>query len=390
MSVHPTSAEQAPALSGFRRITVKIGSALLVEDGSVRADWLDGLVSDLAVLTASGTEVVVVSSGAIALGRARLGLGDRPLRLEESQAAAAAGQIALARTWEATLSAHGMKAAQVLLTLGDTEQRRRYLNARSTIATLLRLGAVPIINENDTVATTEIRYGDNDRLAARVAAMASCDGLVLLSDIDGLYTAPPATHTEAHHIPRVDAITAEIEAMAGDAGSALSRGGMRTKLEAAKIALGAGCTMLIASGRISNPLSALSSGARSTWFPASASPRAAWRSWIAGQVAPQGALVIDLGAVEALARGKSLLPAGVRAVEGAFKRGDAVTIRSLDGAEIGRGLVAYDAPEARAIAGLRTEDIAERLGYEGRAAMIHRDEMALLGPSAVYAREGER
>ncbi|MEM7567593.1 MAG: glutamate 5-kinase, partial [Pseudomonadota bacterium] len=232
----------------------------------------------------------------------------------------------------------------------------------------------------DTVATTEIRYGDNDRLAARVAAMASCDALVLLSDIDGLYSAPPASDPDARHLSVVENVTAEIEAMAGDAGSALSRGGMRTKIEAAKIALGAGCAMVIASGRVERPLQALRSGARSTWFPATASPRAAWRSWIAGQVAPQGAIVIDAGAVAALKRGKSLLPAGVRHIEGGFKRGDAVTIRAEDGAEIGRGLVAYDAPEARAILGLRTEDIAERLGYEGRAAMIHRDDMALLGP----------
>ncbi len=369
-----------PSLSTFRRITVKIGSALLVEDGAVRSDWLDGLVADLANLREAGAEIVIVSSGAIALGRARLGLGGGLLKLEESQAAAAAGQIALAQTWAETFSAHGITAAQVLLTLGDTEQRRRYLNARSTVGTLIRLGAVPIINENDTVATTEIRYGDNDRLAARVAAMASCDALVLLSDIDGLYTAPPATNPDAAHIPVVAGITAEIEAMAGDAGSALSRGGMRTKIEAAKIALGAGCSMVIASGRVDRPLRALGEGARSTWFPANASPRAAWRSWIAGQVAPQGALVVDAGAIAALGRGKSLLPAGVRAIAGTFKRGDAVTIRADDGAEIGRGLVAYDAPEARAIVGLRTEDIAARLGYEGRAAMIHRDDMALLGP----------
>ncbi len=369
-----------PSLSTFRRITVKIGSALLVEDGAVRGDWLDGLVADLANLRVAGAEIVIVSSGAIALGRARLGLGNGFLKLEESQAAAAAGQIVLAQTWAETFSAHGITAAQVLLTLGDTEERRRYLNARSTVGTLLRLGAVPIINENDTVATTEIRYGDNDRLAARVAAMASCDALVLLSDIDGLYTAPPATNADAAHIPVVAGITAEIEAMAGDAGSALSRGGMRTKIEAAKIALGAGCSMVIASGRVDRPLKALGEGARSTWFPAGASPRAAWRSWIAGQVAPQGALVVDAGAIAALGRGKSLLPAGVRAIAGTFKRGDAVTIRAEDGAEIGRGLVAYDAPEARAIVGLRTEDIAARLGYEGRAAMIHRDDMALLGP----------
>lgn len=371
-----------PRLAQFRRLTVKIGSALLVEGGRPRAEWLDGVAADLADLAAGGTQVLVVSSGSIALGRSRLGMGQGALKLEEAQAAAASGQIALARLWDEMLARHGLNAAQVLLTIADTETRRNYLNARSTVAALLRCGAVPVVNENDTVATNEIRYGDNDRLAARVAAMASCDGLVILSDIDGLYTAPPALDPEARHLPLVPEITAEIEAMAGEAASSLSRGGMRTKIEAAKIALGAGCSMAIASGKVDRPLSAIREGGRCTWFPAARDPRTAFAAWVAGQVAPAGAVVVDAGAEAALHRGKSLLPAGVTRVEGAFRRGDAVVIRSSGGAEIGRGLVAYDADEARAVCGLRTQDIPARLGYEGRAVMIHRDEMALLGPAA--------
>jgi glutamate 5-kinase len=319
----------------------------------------------------------VVSSGAIALGRSVLGLGSRVLKLEESQAAAAAGQIRLARAWDEALSAHGIRTGQILLTLGDTEERRRYLNARATIGTLLKLGAVPIINENDTVATNEIRYGDNDRLAARVATMMGGDLLVLLSDIDGLYTAPPATDPKARHIPFVAAITAEIEAMAGGAASILSRGGMRTKIDAGKIATAAGTAMMIVNGKVDGPLSALKSGARFTVFAASAKPERAYKTWIAGHLEPAGRLMLDDGAVTALLAGKSLLPAGVRKVEGRFERGDTVAILSPDGVEIARGLAAYDSGDAEKIAGKRTGDIPALIGYDARSAMVHRDDLVL-------------
>jgi glutamate 5-kinase len=299
------------------------------------------------------------------------------LRLEDSQAAAAVGQIALARIWAEVLSRHGITAGQVLVTLQDTEERRRYLNARSTIERLLEWRAVPVINENDTVATSEIRYGDNDRLAARVATMTSADLLVLLSDVDGLYDAPPGTTSSAKHVPLVERVTPAIEAMAGAAGSELSRGGMQTKIEAAKIATGAGTHLIIASGRVDHPLRAVAKGARSTWFIAAGTPVAARKKWIAGSLEPKGMLTIDAGAVEALRRGKSLLPAGVVRVDGSFERGDAVIIRGPDGIEVGRGLCAYDAPDAQKIKGRASADIASILGFSGRTEMVHRDDLVV-------------
>jgi glutamate 5-kinase len=372
-----------PRLDDFRRIVVKVGSSLLVDSqaGRLKESWLASLAADLAVLHGGGRDVLVVSSGAIALGRAVLKLSGGPLKLEDSQAAAAVGQIALARTWTEALSRYGMTAGQVLVTLGDTEERRRYLNARSTIDKLLDWRAVPVINENDTVATSEIRYGDNDRLAARVATMVSADVLVLLSDVDGLYDAPPDTAASAqqkpNHLPRVERITPAIEAMAGAAGSELSRGGMQTKIEAAKIATGAGTHLIIASGRIEHPLRAIAEGARCTWFVAAGNPVAARKKWIAGSLEPKGTLTIDAGAVAALRRGKSLLPAGVVRVEGSFERGDAVIIRGPDGAEIGRGLCAYDAGDAQKIRGRSSSDIVSILGFSGRAEMIHRDDLVV-------------
>jgi len=365
----------------FRRIVVKIGSALLVDrsTGKLREEWLSALIDDVAALASGGRDILLVSSGAIALGRGVLGLPAGVLRLEESQAAAAVGQIALARAYSEMLGRHSVRAGQILLTLGDTEERRRYLNARSTIGTLLRLGAVPVINENDTVATTEIRYGDNDRLAARVASMMGADLLVLLSDIDGLYTAPPHSNPDAKFLPVVPKITPEIEAMAGGAASEFSRGGMKTKVDAAKIATAAGATMAIALGKPLHPLKRISEGGPATWFLAEGNPVTARKKWISGHLETRGLLVIDEGAVRALRSGKSLLPAGVRRVEGAFQRGDAIIIQGPAGEEVGRGLVAYDAGDAERIAGRNSADIAAILGYSGRAAMVHRDDMALRG-----------
>ncbi|MGL4404609.1 MAG: glutamate 5-kinase [Notoacmeibacter sp.] len=365
-------------LKHYKRITLKIGSALLVDAKTgLKRQWLAAMAADIFALRCAGADVLVVSSGAIALGRSVLGLGTRTLRLEESQAAAAAGQILLARAWDEALSTHNIKTGQILLTLGDTEERRRYLNARATIGTLLKLGAVPIINENDTVATSEIRYGDNDRLAARVATMMGGDLLVLLSDIDGLYTAPPATDPNARHIPFVQSITPEIEAMAGGAASILSRGGMRTKIDAGKIATAAGTAMMIVNGKADGPLAALSSGAKSTLFAPSDKPERAYKTWIAGHLEPQGQLTLDEGAVVALQSGKSLLPAGVRKVEGEFSRGDTVAILDPEGHEIARGLAAYDSGDAVKIAGRKTQDIAALIGYDARSAMVHRDDLVL-------------
>jgi len=376
-----TPLSDVPKLSSFRRIVVKVGSALLVDSarGRLRHAWLAALAEDIAQLHREGREVLVVSSGAIALGRTILKLPKRPLKLEESQASAAVGQIALARNWSEALAHEGVTAGQVLITLGDTEERRRYLNARSTLAKLLELKVVPVINENDTVATSEIRYGDNDRLAARVAGMASADLLVLLSDIDGLYTAPPNDDPNAQLIPVVPRITAEIEAVAGGAGTELSRGGMKTKIEAGKIATTAGAHMLIASGKVKNPLRAVEAGARCTWFLAPANPVASRKRWIAGSLEPRGVLHLDAGAVAALRRGSSLLPAGVKRVEGVFERGDAVILRGPDGAEVGRGLVAYDHDYAERIKGRSSDEIATITGFEGRAAMVHRDDLVLGG-----------
>ncbi|WP_028035623.1 glutamate 5-kinase [Chelativorans sp. J32] len=370
------------SLSSYRRVTVKIGSALLVDRATgLKREWLSALADDIARLMAAGTEVLVVSSGAIALGRTVLGLGKRILRLEESQAAAAVGQIALAGAWSSELGRHGLVSGQVLVTLGDTEERRRYLNARATISTLLKMRAVPVINENDTVATSEIRYGDNDRLAARVATMMGGDLLVLLSDVDGLYTAPPERDPGAKFIPVVEAITPEIMAMGGGAASELSRGGMRTKLDAGRIATVAGTAMIIASGKELAPLSAIERGGRATLFKPSPTPVRAYKTWIAGQLEPAGRIGIDDGALRALLQGKSLLPAGVKRVEGVFSRGDTVAIVDPVGREVGRGLIAYDAADAVKIAGVKTGDIAGVLGYEARAAMVHRDDLVLSRPA---------
>jgi glutamate 5-kinase len=370
---------KSPALADFRRIVVKVGSSLLVDSsaGRVKEDWLASLAQDIASIHKGKRDVLVVSSGAIALGRAVLKLPKGPLKLEDSQGAAAVGQIALARTWAEALARHGIAAGQVLVTLQDTEERRRYLNARSTVERLLAWRSVPIINENDTVATNEIRYGDNDRLAARVATMASADLLVLLSDIDGLYDAPPSENAKAKLIPLVTRITPNIEAMAGAAGSELSRGGMQTKIEAGKIATHAGTHMVIASGRVDHPLKAIADGAACTWFLTTANPVTARKKWIAGSLEPKGTLVIDKGAVAALNSGKSLLPAGVIRVEGAFARGDAVVIRGPDGAEVARGLVAYDAEDADKIKGRSSQDILLILGFAGRAEMVHRDHLVV-------------
>jgi glutamate 5-kinase len=368
----------AATLEASKRLVVKIGSALLVDRKTgLRQDWLTALVADVAALVAGGREVLIVSSGAIALGRKILKLPTGTLKLEESQAAAAVGQIALARAYAERLGDHGLEAGQILLTLGDTEERRRYLNARATVGTLLQFGAVPVINENDTVATAEIRYGDNDRLAARVATMMSADLLVLLSDIDGLYTAPPALDPSATHIAQVDRITPAIEAMAGVAASEFSRGGMKTKIDAGKIATAAGASMIITAGDRLNPLAAIARGERATLFLPTANPVTARKRWIAGHLNTSGRLVVDAGAIRALTSGKSLLPAGVKAVHGEFSRGDTIVVASEDGIEVARGLVAYDGADARRVAGLRSSAIEAALGYAPRAAMIHRDDLVM-------------
>jgi glutamate 5-kinase len=362
-----------------KRLVIKIGSSLLVDaaTGTLRQAWLEALADDITALRKEAKEIVVVSSGAIALGRNVLKLPKGALKLEDSQAAAAVGQIDLAHAYEDAFRARGLVAAQVLLTLGDTEERRRYLNARSTMTTLLKLGAVPVVNENDTVATSEIRYGDNDRLAARVASMMSADCLVLLSDVDGFYTARPGSRADACRLDEVTDITPEIEAMAGDVGSELSKGGMVTKIEAAKIAVSGGTHMVIASGKVLNPLQALAKKGAGTWFPARSDPVTARKRWIAGTLEPKGAFTVDGGAAAALASGKSLLPAGVTRVDGSFERGDAVVIRNGEGIEIGRGLTAYDHAEAKAIIGRKSSEIADILGYLGRPELIHRDDMVL-------------
>lgn len=361
-------------------VVVKVGSALLVdsESGALRRDWLKSLCADIAALKREGKEVIVVSSGAIALGRRALKLKSGVLRLEESQAAAAVGQVALAESWSEMLKGEGIVAAQVLLTLGDTEERHRYLNARATLKTLLSLGSVPVINENDTVATAEIRYGDNDRLGARVASMMEADALVLLSDVDGLYTADPARDAKAEFIADVPVITRAIETMAGDSISGVGRGGMAAKIVAAKIATAAGADVIIAKGKTDHALAAIRNGARHTRFHASTNAAAARKRWIAGVLKPQGTLIIDAGAAKALSEGKSLLPAGVRQIEGRFERGDAVAVRDQQGHEIARGLVAYSVSDAERIAGKRSAEIEAILGYRGRDEMIHRDDMAML------------
>ncbi len=364
--------------SSFKRIVIKIGSALLVDiERGLKRDWLKSLCSDVHMLRQAGCEVLLVSSGAIALGRKQLGLPMRVLKLEESQAAAATGQILLARAYSEALGEFDYQAGQVLLTLGDTEERRRYINARETVSTLLRLGAVPIINENDTVATSEIRYGDNDRLAARVATMVSADLLILLSDVDGFYSGIPGKDADAKRFERITEITSEIEAMAGDAGTELSTGGMVTKLEAAKIAMVAGTSMVITSGQEEHPIKALFEGGNATWFEAQETPVSARKKWISGQMEIGGSIVIDEGAACALSQGKSLLPAGVTNVTGRFSRGDVVAIVSAQGEELGCGLVSYDAKDASQIVGCQSDEIETILGSTSRGVLMHRDNLVL-------------
>ena len=378
-SKSPRPVTQVPSLEQFNRVVIKVGSSLLVNSsrGAVRQAWLEALAADIAGLHRRGASVLVVSSGAIALGRTVAGLPKGALKLEDSQASAAVGQIALSSEWSRALQKHAIVAGQVLLTLQDTEERRRYLNARATLGRLMAMRAIPIINENDTVATSEIRYGDNDRLAARVATMASADLLILLSDVAGLYDAPPSHNADARLLPVVERVTPEIEAMAGGAASELSRGGMRTKIEAARMATAAGAHMVIADGRVEHPIARVAEGGRCTWFLTPSNPIAARKIWIGGSLELKGAVFVDAGAAAALAGGKSLLPAGVTRIEGVFSRGDCVAIRDERGAEIGRGLVAYDALHAERIRGRKSRDIAHILGTAGRAEMIHRDDMAL-------------
>ena len=368
----------ANALAPYRRITIKIGSALLVDKaGKLRKAWLDDLAEDISALKAEGRDIVVVSSGAIALGRGLLGLSAVSLTLEQSQAAASAGQIALSQAWAEALARHNIVTGQILITPNITEERRYYLNARTTVTTLLGLGAIPIFNENDSVATAEIRYGDNDRLSARVATMIEADCLVLLSDIDGLYTAPPAKDPNAQHIPVVESITPSIEAMAGGAASHLSRGGMTTKVEAGKIATLAGTAMVIAKGTENHPLKALTEGGRHTLFHPARSRAQARKRWIMGTLTIAGTLQVDAGAARALKQGRSLLPIGVTKISGEFERGDTVAIADPDGREIARGLSGFDSDDARLIIGKRSDVVIELLGAGSRAAMIHRDNLVL-------------
>lgn len=362
------------ALSDAKRLVVKIGSSLLVENGTLRQGWLSALAQDIAGLKSAGVDVLLVSSGSIALGRATLNLPADRLALEQSQAAAAVGQIRLARAYEEALTPHGITTAQVLVTLEDSANRRRYLNSRATLEQLLVMGVVPIVNENDTVATDEIRYGDNDRLAAQIAVAVGADQLILLSDVDGFYSGNPMETPDATRFATIDTITPDIELMAGDAGSGLSRGGMKTKLMAAKTATAAGCALAITDGRVNHPLSALTGGAPATWFTAKGNPKSARRHWIAS-MKPKGSVTLDQGATEALKRGTSLLPAGVTHAIGTFERGDPVTILGPDGSELGLGLIRYSASETQTIKGHKSREIESLLGYPGRAALIHRDDM---------------
>jgi glutamate 5-kinase len=370
----------ARRLADAKRVVVKVGSALLVDGdkGRLNRTWLESLVSDIALFRKRGQEVILVSSGAIALGRRHLKLPTGKLKLEESQAAAAVGQIRLAHAYKELLDAHEITVAQILLTLGDTEQRRRYLNARGTMNTLLALGAVPVINENDTVATAEIRYGDNDRLAARVAQMIGADCLVLLSDIDGLYTSDPNLDPDAQFLARVLEITPAIQAMAGASASDVGSGGMQTKIAAAKIAVGAGCHLCISLGSEEHPLRRIEEGARCTWFVPTSTPLATRKQWIAGTLKPAGAISIDDGAVRALMGGKSLLPAGVTRAVGRFERGDTVSIIAPDGSEIARGMCAYSDADTARIMGRKSAEIENVLGFRGRDEIVHRDDLVLL------------
>jgi glutamate 5-kinase len=378
-----SEAQPSPLLQA-RRVVIKVGSALLVEAGTGRLNlgWLEALAADIARLRARGQDVLLVSSGAIALGRRHLGLEPGKLKLEESQAAAAVGQIRLAHAWKEVLEQHELTVAQILLTFGDTEERRRYLNARSTLGTLLKLGAVPVINENDTVATAEIRYGDNDRLAARVAQMMGADCLVLLSDVDGLYTADPTRDPSAQFIAEVRGITPQIERMAGGAASDVGSGGMATKIAAARIAVAAGCHMCIAAGRTLNPLQHIADGGRCSWFYPATTPATVRKQWIAGTLKPAGQLQVDAGAAMALRNGKSLLPAGVTRVTGKFDRGDALIVCDSAGNEIARGLSAYSSADAERLRGRKSAEIETLLGFRGRDEIIHRDDLVVTQPGA--------
>jgi glutamate 5-kinase len=380
----PNRSQADSPLAKARRIVVKVGSALLVEgrSGRINRIWLESLVEDLLRLRRRGQQVILVSSGAIALGRKQLSLAKGPLRLEESQAAAAVGQIRLAHAYKELLESRRVTVAQVLLTLEDSERRRRYLNARATLETLLALGALPVINENDTVATAEIRYGDNDRLAARVAQMAGADCLILLSDVDGLYTADPNRDPTAKFIDEVRQITPEIEAMGGRPASEVGSGGMATKLLAARIAVAAGCRMCIAAGHPRHPVRRLEQGARCTWFLPAATPVTARKQWIAGTLRPAGALTIDHGALRALLAGRSLLPAGVTGARGQFERGDTVSVLTPEGTEVARGIIAYSDGDAAKIIGRHSAQIPDILGFRGRDELIHRDDLVLLQPAA--------
>ncbi len=372
-------------LEGARRIVIKVGSSLLVDPitGAAHAERLRLLADDTARLHAQGKAIVIVTSGAVALGRLALGIKPGKLKLEEKQAAAAAGQPRLMRAWEDALEHHGLPVAQALVTFDNTEDRRRWLNARATLETLLDHGAIPVVNENDTVATAELRFGDNDRLAARVAQMISADALILLSDIDGLYDADPRSNKNAKHIPEVHQITAEMYEAAGEANAAagVGSGGMATKVEAARIAMTAGCATAIALGTTTvtdgGPLRALAEGGRATWFIPDLNPETARRQWLAGTLNPAGEITIDAGAVKALSNGKSLLHAGVLAVSGEFQRGDAVSVVDEDGAMIARGMSAYASEDAAKLIGVKSSQIERILGFRGRPALIHRDDLVL-------------
>jgi glutamate 5-kinase len=385
-----TCPQDPSPLARARRVVVKVGSALLVDadSGSLKREWLTTLIEDLLELRESGRQVILVSSGAIALGRRELKLARGPLKLEESQAAAAVGQIRLAHAYKELLERHGVTVAQVLLTLEDSERRRRYLNARATLEALLALGALPVINENDTVATTEIRYGDNDRLAARVAQMASADCLLLLSDVEGLFSADPNKEPQARFIAEVRQITPQIEAMAGRSASAVGSSGMATKILAAKIAMSAGCHLCIAAGRHRHPVRRIQEGSRCTWFVPDATPATARKQWIAGTLRPAGAITIDAGALAALLDGKSLLPAGVIDIRGPFERGDTVSVLTANEVEVARGIIAYSDADAARIMGRKSSQIEGILGFRGRDEMIHRDNLALLRQDPTLAHVG--
>jgi len=373
------AASPAAALAQARRVVVKIGSSLLFDADrrAVAADWLASLSADIAALRRQGREAIVVSSGAVALGRGRLNLFTS--RLQDKQAAAAVGQSLLMHAWEEALAPHGLMAGQVLLTRDDTERRRRWLNGRATLEALLAHGVVPVVNENDTVTTEEIRYGDNDRLAARAAQLGRADLLILLSDVDGLYTADPRRDPDARHLPLIERLTPEVLSMASGANTqaGVGTGGMATKLAAAQIAASAGCATVIASGLTDYPLRAVLDGARASLILAPATPLAAWKQWIAGSVAPGGALTLDAGAVAALRAGKSLLPSGVFAVNGDFGKGDSVRLTGPDGARIGVGLASYAADEIALIRGRHSDAIEGLLGYRGPSVVIHRDDLVL-------------